>query len=76
MPNALSALVQHHRISVLYGDGSHSFWLAQGATLGELAGHIGGLDALHDAGPLTIDIAFKQTPALPILPLPIAHLHN
>lgn len=60
MPNAHASSPQHHHVSVLYGDGSHSFWLARGATLAELAVHVGGLDALHDCGPLTIDIALVQ----------------
>lgn len=50
---------RHHHISVLYGDGRHAFRLARGATLGDLADLIGGLDALHYAGPLSIDVRLE-----------------
>jgi hypothetical protein len=59
VPNAHLGTSQQHHVSVLYGDGSHSFWLARGATLAELVLRVSGLDALLEAGPLTIDIRFE-----------------
>lgn len=47
---------QDHLVSITYGDGTHLFRLARGATLGDLAGHVSGLDALHVGAPLTIDV--------------------
>jgi hypothetical protein len=49
-----------HHVSITYGDGAHSFWLARGTTLGELALHVSGLDTLHNSQPLTIDIVVES----------------
>ena len=60
MPNTRSASSAQQHVSVIYGDGFHSFWLQRDATLAELAVHVGALAALHDGAPLTIDIAFQE----------------
>lgn len=59
MSNLRIEAPRNHHVSVRYGDGFHSFRLARGATLGELAVRIGGLDGLHDGAPLTIEIAVE-----------------
>lgn len=59
MPNTHAASSTQQHVSVMYGDGVHSFWLERDATLAELAVHVSALDALHDSAPLTVDIAFE-----------------
>lgn len=56
MSNQHTEVPQDHRVSIKYDDGAHSFRLAPGTTLGELAVRIGGLDRLHDRGALLIEI--------------------
>ncbi len=62
MPHTHPAQSNLQHVSVMYGDGAHSFWLERGATLAELAVHVNGLHALHVGAPLTIDILFKPKP--------------
>jgi hypothetical protein len=50
---------QDHHVSVKYGDGFHSFRLARGTTLGDLAARVGGLDTLHESAPLSIEIILE-----------------
>ena len=50
-------------VTVKFGDGWHSFPLAAGATLTELAECIGVFGAKHDGAPISIDIAFETPPA-------------
>ena len=49
---------QPSKVTVMFGDGAHSFQLRDGATLTELANHIGILGADHDGAPISIDIEF------------------
>lgn len=56
MSHQHTEMPQDHRVSIKYDDGAHSFRLAPGTTLGELAVRIGGLDRLHDRGALMIEI--------------------
>ncbi len=62
MPHTHPAPSTQQHVSVMYGDGVHSFWLERDATLAELAVHVGALDALHEGAPLTIDIMFEPSP--------------
>ena len=59
MRNLQTAVPESHHVSITYGDGAHSFWLARGATLGELAVHVSDLDALHSSTPLAIEIVVE-----------------
>lgn len=59
MSNQHTVVPQDHRVSIKYDDGAHSFRLAPGTTLGELAVRIGGLDGLHDRGALLIEIVLN-----------------
>jgi uncharacterized protein YjbJ (UPF0337 family) len=47
-------LPQRPHVTVLFGDGAHSFRLPKGATLAELAGCIDTLEAQHQAVPAAI----------------------
>jgi hypothetical protein len=62
MPHIQPAPSTQQHVSVMYGDGLHSFWLQRDATLAELAVHVGALDALHEGAPLTIDIMIEASP--------------
>jgi hypothetical protein len=46
-------------VSVQYGDGFQSFWLAPDATLAELAARIGEMDDEHDGGPMVVDVKVR-----------------
>ncbi len=75
MPTSRTEAPQNHRVSIMYGDGAHSFWLAPGTTLGELAVHVSGLDTLHANTPLAINVVV-ETPRRPmptIQPVPTSH---
>ena len=53
-------LKQHpSQVTVRFEDGAHSFPLREGATLTELAHHIGVLRTHHDGAPISIDIELK-----------------
>ncbi len=56
MSNQHTEMPRDHRVSIKYDDGAHSFRLAPGTTLGELAIRIGGLDGLHDRGAPLIEV--------------------
>jgi hypothetical protein len=43
-------------VSVQYGDGLQSFWLAADATLADLAARIGAMDDAHDGAALLINV--------------------
>lgn len=45
-------------VVVEFGDGAHSFLLAQGATFEELADRIEELTALHTGGPVAVHVGF------------------
>ena len=49
---------QQPHVVVRFGDGAHSFPLAEGGTLAELAGRIDALGALHEGAPIAIHIRF------------------
>lgn len=45
-------------VSVQFGDGEHSFLLAQGTTFEELADRIAELTVLHNGAPLAVHVEF------------------
>lgn len=61
MFNLRSEAPQSSRVCIKYGDGVHSFRLAQGTTLGELAVRVESLAALHDGAPVTIDVVLETS---------------
>ena len=56
---------QQPRVTAVFGDGAQSFSLSQGATFGELAGRIDGLEMQHQGGPFAIHITFGIPPSRP-----------
>jgi hypothetical protein len=54
------------QVTVKFGDGVHSFHLAEGATLTELAASIRQLGRLHSDAPISIDIQFSAPRAGPV----------
>jgi hypothetical protein len=50
-------------VTALFVDGAHSFALSAGATLAELATHVGDLGASHEGAPISIHVEFDP-PAL------------
>ena len=49
---------QHPHVTAYFTDGTQSFVLSQGATVGELAGCIDELGPHHDGAPFAIQIKF------------------
>ena len=50
--------IRHPHVTAYFTDGTQSFVLSQGATLGELAGCIDELGPHHDGAPFAIQIKF------------------
>lgn len=72
MQNLQPDTTKDHQVSITYGDGSHTFRLARGATLGELAVCVSDLDTLHASTPLTIDVKV-ETPRRPVQTPLVSH---
>jgi hypothetical protein len=63
-PNATSSAAPTAQfVSVHYGDGQQSFWLAADATLAELAARIDEMDDNHDGAPLLINVSLSTAEA-------------
>ena len=56
-------------VTAYFADGARSFLLAQGATLGDLAGYIDDLGPHHDGEPFAIQIKFAM-PTTPTIAAP------
>lgn len=61
MTNTYTASPNQNRISVFYGDRAHAFWLAEDASLAELAVLVCGLDELHDSEPTSVVVDHQRS---------------
>ena len=73
MPSSYTFRSRPSHATVTFGDGVQSFPLSQGMTLAELAGCIDALGSRHQGVPISIDVAFSNTRALPAFHVAISH---